>query len=77
MFWAGFGEDIRTGLVPLDGDPEAPRGGVTARVIRELYRAWLPEFVHEGDIFMKDSASVHRAHIVRDILNKLNIQVIV
>jgi transposase len=27
MFWAGFGYNIRTGLVPLDGDPESRRGG--------------------------------------------------
>ena len=27
MFWAAFGEDFRTGLVPLDGDPNSPRGG--------------------------------------------------
>ena len=28
MFWAGFSEARRTGLVPLDGNPEAPHGGV-------------------------------------------------
>ena len=25
MFWAAFGEDIQTGLIPLDGDPDAPQ----------------------------------------------------
>lgn len=37
MFWAAFGEDIHTGLIPLDGDEDAPRGGISARVIRDLY----------------------------------------
>jgi hypothetical protein len=42
MFWAAFGQDIRTGLVPLDGDPLAARGGVTGWVIVQLYRSFLP-----------------------------------
>ena len=32
MFWAAFGEDMQTGLISLDGDPDAPQGGVNARV---------------------------------------------
>ena len=38
MFRAGFGYNTRTGLVPLDGDPESLRGGVTSMVIRDLYK---------------------------------------
>jgi hypothetical protein len=30
MLWAAFRQDLRTGLVPLDGDPESAREGVTA-----------------------------------------------
>lgn len=45
MFWAGFGEVIRTSLVPLDGDPEAPPQGEGIRPDSKsaLYQAWLPE----------------------------------
>lgn len=75
MFWAAFGEDIRTGLVPLDGDPEAPRGGVTSRVIRDLYQAFLPGFIGPNDIFMQDNAPVHTAYIVRQVLEDVHIQV--
>jgi hypothetical protein len=39
MFWAGFGYQYRTGLIPLDGDPTSQRGGVTSSVIRALYAA--------------------------------------
>ena len=77
MFWAAFGEDIRTGLVPLDGDPEAQRGGVTSRVIRDLYQAFLPEFIGPNDIFMQDNAPVHTARIVKQVLEDLHIQVMV
>ena len=75
MFWAIFGFQTRSGLVPLDGDPEARRNGVSGRVIRALYSAFLPEFVGPEDIFMHDNAPVHTAHIVRDVLRELDIEV--
>ena len=30
MFWAAFGQEERTGLVPVDRDPLAARGGVSS-----------------------------------------------
>jgi len=77
MFWAAFGDNVRTGLIPLDGDPDSERGGVSGRVIRDLYEAFLPEFVRPGDIFMHDGAPVHRAHVVIEILQQLDITVMV
>jgi len=77
MFWAAFGQDIRTGLVPLDGDPEAARGGVTGWVITEVYRAFLPTILVPGDTFMHDGASVHTARIVKRLLNEMGVQVMV
>ncbi|KAK7219081.1 hypothetical protein V2G26_007084 [Clonostachys chloroleuca] len=35
MFWGAFGWNIRISLVPLLGDPDSVRGGVTGRVIRD------------------------------------------
>lgn len=75
MFWAAFGEDIRTGLVPLDSDPESAQGGVTAAIILALYRAFLPDLLQEGDIFMHDGASIHRTYIVREGLEEMGIEV--
>jgi hypothetical protein len=37
MFWAGFGYNVCTELVPLDGDLDSRRGEVTAQVIYDLY----------------------------------------
>lgn len=48
MLWAAFGHNRRTVLVPLAGDPLAARGGVTSRVIRALYEAFLPSIMVEG-----------------------------
>jgi transposase len=75
MFWAVFGFEERSGLVPLDGDEEARRKGVTGWVIRALYSAFLAEYVRPGDIFMHDNAPVHTAHIVRELLHEMGIQV--
>ncbi len=74
MFWAGFGEEFRTVLIPLDGDPEAPRNGVTARVIYELYCEMLPLIMEEADVFMHDNAPVHKARQVRELLAALGIE---
>lgn len=75
MFWAAFGEGTRTGLVPLNGDPEAARGGVSSRVIHDLYAAFLPEIVRPGFIFMHDNASVYTAQIIQALLRDLGIRV--
>lgn len=75
MFWAAFGEDIRTDLVPLSGDPNSSRGGVTGRRIRELYAAVLPQILTENSIFMHDNAPVHTARIVRSLLEELGVEV--
>jgi hypothetical protein len=70
-----FGHDRRTGLVALDGDPTARRGGVTSWVIRCLNEAFLPGVMVEGGEFVHDVASVHRGHIVWDILRDMGVRV--
>ena len=52
MLWAAFGHNRRTGLVPLNGDPLAKNKGITSWVIRELYRAFLPDIMVEGGEFI-------------------------
>lgn len=68
--WALFGEARRTGLIPLDRNPNSARGGVDSRVIEMLYRAALPDFVQDGNIFMHDNAPVHTAAIVKPLLEE-------
>jgi transposase len=77
MFWAGFGQTIRTGLVPLNGDLGVGHGGINSRHIEALYQAQLPEFVFEGDIFIHDNAPVHTARIVQRLLQELGIEVMI
>lgn len=78
MFWAAFSGSVRrTGLVPLDGDRDSPRGGVNSLVIRRLYQQILPTLIgsQPDAIFMHDNASVHTAYIVRDALQEMGIRV--
>jgi transposase len=77
MFWAGFSHNRRTGLVPLDGDPDSRNHGVTGSIISDLYRSFLPEIVQPGDIFMHDNAPVHIATIVQTILAELGVKVMI
>jgi transposase len=77
MLWAAVKWNQRTGLVPLDGDPLAARGGVSSWVIKNLYRSFLPTIVSDSDTFMQDGAGPHRVHIVFRVLRELGIQVIV
>ena len=77
MFWAAFGEETRTDLLTLNGDPNSPRGGVNAIRIRELYAEVLPQILTESSIFMHDNAPVHTARIVRELLQELGVEVMV
>lgn len=78
MFWAAFsGSGRRTGLIPLFGDPDSPRGGVNRFIILELYQRVLPTLMNgvEDAIFQQDNAPVHTAHVVRDWLADQEFQV--
>jgi hypothetical protein len=75
MLWAAFEHNRRIGLVPLDGDPEAARGGLTSWVIRELHQAFLLDIIVPRGELMHDGAGPHRGHIVRDILREMEIRV--
>lgn len=77
MFWGAFsGASRRTGLIPLFGNTEAERTGITRFVIRDLYLRVLPTLVdHEGGIFQHDNAPTHTAYVVRDALQDIGIEV--
>lgn len=78
MFWAAFaGCGRRTGLIPLFGDPESPRGGINRFIILELYQRVLPTLLNgvEDAIFQQDNAPVHTAYIIRDWLADQQFQI--
>lgn len=78
MFWACFnGDTRRSGLIPMHGDPSSPRGGVTSLVVRSTYSTYLPVILSNRSFanFMHDNASTHTAHIVRDLLGDIGVEV--
>ena len=78
IFWACFhGDTRRTGLIPMHGDPTSPRGGVNSTVVRSTYSTYLPAILSNRSdaIFMHDNASTHTAHIVRDLLGDIGVEV--
>jgi len=54
----------------MEGDPESARGGVTARVNKEVLNQHLPPILQFGAIFMHDNALIHTAHIIKDWLQE-------
>ena len=72
MFWSAIRYGIKGPLIPLDGDPDSQRGGVTAVIYRQLLEEESPTLLNEDNIFMRDNAPIHTARVVRDYLeNKL------
>ena len=68
MFWAGFAVGRRTSLIPLFGDEDSVRGGVTSRQILECLQRNLPTIAEPGYFFVQDNASTHTARIVQSWL---------
>ena len=66
MFQAAFGYGIRTSLVPIEGDLEAPKGGVTARVYQAVLDRYFPPILGLRNIFIQDNALIYKAYIIRD-----------
>jgi transposase len=76
MFWAGFGYNKRSELVAIRGDPEAPRGGVTARRYIDILEEHLESILSNDSLFMHDNARIHQAIIVQDWFAERDIDVL-
>lgn len=77
MFWAAFGWGIRTDLVVMRGDPNAPRQGVTAARYREVLEEYLPTILDFDSIFMQDNAPIHKARTVQQWFRDMGIELVV
>jgi hypothetical protein len=51
MFWAAFNARHGISLVPMIGDPESARSGVTGRVVRDCLEENLLTICELGSIF--------------------------
>ena len=76
MFWAAFGWEIQTNLVVMRSDPNAPRGGVTARRYIEVLEEHLPIILNSDSIFIQDNAPIHKAHTVQAWFRNIAIKLV-
>ena len=76
MFWGVFKYGMVSELVPAYGDPEAVRGGVTARVYREILEEYLPTMMEDDTIFMQDNAPIHTAKLVKEYLTSMGFRIL-
>ena len=71
MVWGGFYGKVKTNLVRMRRDPEAPRGGYSAESYLGVLEDQVEDIMLDGDlIFMQDNARVHTAIKVRDWLRE-------
>src|SRR5580692_4964138 len=75
MFWAAFGFGCRSDLVVMEGDQNAKRGGVTAKVYLEVLAEHLPTILEHDSVFMQDNAPIHKAHKVAAFFAEMGIDV--
>ncbi|KAL9561308.1 hypothetical protein ACKAV7_014663 [Fusarium commune] len=68
MFHGSINYDKPSPLVPLNGDPEAKRGGVTGRVIKACLQSYVPGLAEEGETFQHDNARTYKARVVQNWL---------
>jgi DDE superfamily endonuclease len=75
MFWAAFGFGCRSDLVVMEGDQNAKRGGVTAKVYLKVLAEYLPTILEHDSVFMQDNAPIHKAHKVTEFFVEIGIEV--
>ncbi|VZI12579.1 unnamed protein product, partial [Fusarium fujikuroi] len=56
MFYGAINYNKPSTVIPLPGDPESKRGGVTGRRILSCLQSYLPDLIEEGETFQHDNA---------------------
>ena len=64
MFWGGIRYNLRSDLVVCYRDPEACKGGVIARIYKEILDEYLPTLIDYDTIFMQDNALIYTSRLL-------------
>ena len=76
MFWAAFGFKCKSNLVVIEGNKNAKRGGIIAKVyIKVLPEYFLIIFKHNS-VFIQDNALIYKAYKVIEFFKEIRIKVI-
>ena len=76
MFWAAFDFGIKSDLVIMEGDQNAKRGGVIAKVYLEVLAEHFPTIFEHDSIFMQDNAPIYKAYKVTEFFQEIRINII-
>ena len=52
MFWAAFGFKCKSNLVVIEGNKNAKRGGIIAKVYIKVLRKYLPTILEHNSVFI-------------------------
>jgi hypothetical protein len=64
MFFSAFSFLRRLPMIPLYGDENSDRGGVTARVLLECLQQYLPRIVTRNSRFQHDNSPLFRSRLM-------------
>ena len=76
MFWGAIRYGMKSDLILCHGDEESKRGGVTARVYRDILEETLPTIMDSDTIFMQDNAPIHTSRLLREWLAEMRFEVL-
>jgi hypothetical protein len=60
----------------MEGDQNAKRGGVTAKVYLEVLAEHLPTILEHNSIFIQDNAPIHKANKITEWFQEIGIDMI-
>jgi hypothetical protein len=76
MFWAAFGFKCKSNLVVIEGNKNAKRGGIIAKVYIKVLRKYFPIILEHNSVFMQDNALIYKAYKVIEFFEEMGIKVI-
>ena len=66
----------KSDLVVIEGDKDAKRGGITAKVYIKVLRKYFPIILEHDSIFIQDNAPIYTAYKVIEFFEEMGIKVI-
>lgn len=76
MFWGAIRYGVKSDLAICFGDPNAKKGGVTARVYKQILEEELPGLMEPHITFMQDNAPIHTSKLLKDWLAEMGFKVL-
>ena len=76
MFWGRICYSVKSDLVFCISDLESKKGGVTARIYKNILEEYLPTLIDPFTIFMQDNAPIYTSRLLRNWLQEMRFQVL-